>query len=121
MIQKVLIFTIGLFIAYGCASTKKVKDVSIGTWDYTIKNTPEGDLAGNFVIAKEAESYIGSLNSTQGSIALEDITVEDGNLKCNFDYMGYSIMMTGLFEGEAFTGKVSVDYNDFPMTAVKRP
>jgi hypothetical protein len=51
---------------------------------------------------------------------LNDVTVEDGNLKANFDYMGYSILMTGLFEGNTFDGKVSVDYNDFMMTATKK-
>jgi hypothetical protein len=28
--------------------------------------------------------------------------------------------MSGLFEANAFNGKVSVDYNDFLMTATKR-
>lgn len=108
-----------LFI-YGCAGTKKVTDISIGTWDYIIKDTPQGDLNGNFIIANEGDAYTGSLNSDQGSIPLEDISVEEGNLKCSFNYQGYEIEMTGKFEGKAFDGKVSVDYNDFPMTATKR-
>ncbi len=120
MLKKIL-FIVGVtFIAYSCASTKKAVDISIGSWDYVIKNTPDGDTQGTFIIAKEGESYMGSLNTTQGSVALDDVTVVDKVLKCTFQYMGYTIDMTGTFEGDAFTGKCSVDYNDFPMTAVRK-
>ena len=106
--------------AYACASSKKVVDASIGTWDYVVKNTPEGDLNGTLVIAKEGESYTGYMESTQGRLDLNDVKIENGNLNCNFDYMGYQILMTGLFEGDNFTGKVSVDYNDFIVTATRK-
>jgi hypothetical protein len=120
MVQKIFIFLVVAMVAYACASTKKVADISVGTWDYVIKNTPEGDLNGTLVIAKDADNYTGYLQTSQGRMDLNDVTVEDGNLKANFDYMGYSILMTGLFEGNTFDGKVSVDYNDFMMTATKK-
>jgi hypothetical protein len=78
-------------------------------------------LTGDFVIAKDSDTYTGMLNSSQGSLELQDVKIEDGNLSCNFDYSGYKIMMTGKFEGENFTGKLTADYNDFPVTAVKNP
>lgn len=118
--QKILIFIVAAFIAYGCASTKKVADASLGTWDYKITGTPQGDLDGNFVIEKEGDAYTGSLNGEAGSIPLEGVTVEDGKLKCTFDFQGYEILMSGTFEGSSYTGNVSVDYNEFPMTATKR-
>jgi len=119
--QKVFIFIIAAFIAYGCASTKKVVDISIGTWDYVIKDVPNaGDVEGNFVIVKEGDNYTGSLNGTQGSTSLDDITVVDKALNCTYDYQGYTITMTGNFEGEGFTGKCSAEGYDFPMTATKR-
>ena len=109
-----------MMVAYACASSKKIADASLGTWDYVIKNTPEGDLAGTMIIAKESDSYTGYLESTQGRIDLQDVSVENGNMNCNFDYMGYQILLSGLFEGASFNGKVSVDYNDFMMTATKK-
>lgn len=118
--QKVLVFIVAAFIAYGCASSKKVVDISIGTWDYIVKGTPSGDVEGNFVIVKEGDTYTGSLNGDQGSIPLENITIEDGKLKCTFDFQGYEVLMQGTFEGNSFTGNSSVDYNEFPMTATKR-
>ncbi len=120
MMKNIALLFIVAFFAFSCASTKKVADISIGTWDYVITNTPEGDMEGNFVIAKESDAYTGSLNSSQGSIALEDITVVEDVLKCTFDYMGYQVQMTGKFEGSSYEGTVSVDYNAFDMTATKR-
>ena len=118
--QKVFIFLIAAFIAYGCATSKKVADVSVGTWDYIVKDTPNGDVEGNFVIVKEGDTYTGSLNGDQGSIPLEDIEVEGENLSYLFDFQGMQLAVKGTIEGSAFTGNVSVDYNDFPMTATKR-
>ena len=118
--QKFLVFILAAFIAYGCATSKKAADISVGTWDYKITDTPNGDYEGNFVIAKEGDAYTGSLNTDMGSTPLEGITVEEDNLSCTFDFQGYEILMKGKFEGTNFTGNVSVDYNEFPMTATKR-
>ena len=118
--QKIFVFVIAAFIAYGCASTKKVVDISIGTWDYVITETPQGDLEGNFVIAKEGDNYTGSLNSEQGSIPLEDVKVVESQLSATFDFQGYEVIMSGTFEGASYKGNVSVDYNEFPMSATKR-
>ncbi|NJN25039.1 MAG: hypothetical protein HC819_03155 [Cyclobacteriaceae bacterium] len=120
MMKNVLIVFMAIFVAYACASTKSVSDMSVGTWDYLIKNTPEGDLTGNFVISKDGDSYSGAINAAQGSIPMQNVVVENGNMTSNFDYMGYTVNMSGKFEGTSFSGKVSVDYNDFPVSATKR-
>ena len=118
--QKVFIFIIAAFIAYGCASSKNIADVAIGTWDHIVKDTPYGDVEGNFVIVKEADAYIGTLNSDQGSLPIEELKIEEGKLSGVFYMEGMEIQMKGTFEGTNYTGVVSVDYNEFPMTATKR-
>ena len=118
--QKVFVFVITAIIAFGCASSKKAVDISIGTWDHVVKDTPYGDVEGYMIIAKEGENYTGSLNSDQGSIPIENLTIEDGNLKGTFYVEGMELSMSGTFEGTSYDGKVTVDYNDFTMTATKR-
>jgi len=121
--KKVLILVALAFVAYSCASTKKsVKavDISLGSWDYVVSNTPEGDVTGVMTLAKVGDVYSGTLNNSQGTTPLDNVTVTDKNLKCFFNYMGYNIEVTGLFEGDTFTGKCSVEYNDFPMTATRQ-
>jgi len=120
MIQRVFIFLMAALVAYACASSKKVADVSVGTWDYVVKNTPEGDLSLTMVIEKSDDAYTGYLESSQGRTDLKDVKIENGNMNCNFDYAGYKVLMTGLFEGDVFNGKVSVDYNDFMVVATRK-
>ena len=118
--QKVFFLAIIALIAFGCASSKKAVDISIGTWDHVVKDTPYGDVEGYMIIAKEVDNYTGSLNSDQGSIPIENLTIEDKNLKGVFYMEGMEIQISGTFEGNTYTGKVSVDDNEFSMTATKR-
>ena len=118
--NKYFIFIIATLITYGCATSKKVVDVSLGTWDYVVKDTPNGDVKGNFTIAKEGEAYTGSVIGEQGSYPLENIKVEGENLSCTFRFQEMELFIKGIIEGASFTGHVSVDYNEFPMTATRR-
>ena len=120
MIQRTLIFMIAVFIAYGCATSKKVVDISIGEWEYVIKDTPDGDVEGTFSITKDGDNYSGALHTAQGDAPLNNVLIEDDKLVSTFDYSGYTIDMTGVFAGDTFTGKCSVEYNEFPMTAVRK-
>lgn len=120
MIQRVMIFMIAVFIAYGCATSKKVADISVGEWEYVLRDTPNGDVEGTFTITKDGDSYSGALHTAEGDAPLNNVAVENNELTSTFDYSGYTIDMTGVFSGDTFTGKCSVEYNDFPMTAVRK-
>lgn len=118
--KKGLIFMIAIFIAYGCATTKKAVDISVGEWEYVLKNLPDGDATGTFTIVKEGDNYSGALHTDQGDAQLDNVVIENDELVATFEFMDYTIDMTGKFVGDAFTGKCSVEYNDFPMTAVRK-
>jgi hypothetical protein len=120
MIQKVLIFTFAVFIAYGCATSKKAVDISVGEWEYVLKNLPDGDADGSFTITKEGDKFAGALHTDQGDAVLDNVVIENDELVCTFEFMEYTVDMTGKFEGDSFNGKCSVEYNDFPMTAVRK-
>jgi hypothetical protein len=120
MTQRLIIFLMAALVAYACATSKKVADISVGTWDYVVKNTPEGDLSGIMIFARDGDTYTGYMENSQGRVDFKDVVIENGQINCNFDYNGYTVLMSGLFEANAFNGKVSVDYNDFLMTATKR-
>lgn len=123
MTIRAITFILAAMVAYACAPTKKVAQTptAVGTWDYVVKNTPEGDLSGVLVISHNGDAYAGYMQNSQGQVDLRNITIVDDQLKCDFDFMGYMILMTGVFADDNFEGKVSVDYNDFPVTAKKRP
>ncbi len=114
-------WSIGLMAltVFSCATTKNLES-AVGTWDYLLKGTPNGDVTGYFTIVKDVDKYTGVIYSDQGSNQLNNITIEKDDLRCEFNYQGYSIVMQGSFEGKDFNGKMTVDYNDFPLTATKR-
>ncbi len=120
MIRKTLIILIAAFAAYACAASKKAVDVSIGEWEYVIKDTPEGDVSGTMVIGKDGDSYTGKFVSDIGELPLQNLTIQDGQLNGMFEYTGYEIGVEGKFEGDSFTGKCVVEYMEFPMTATRK-
>lgn len=120
MKQSIFIFVIAGLMSYGCATSKKVADISVGEWDYVIKDTPNGDMAGTFTISKAGDQYSGMLRASGGNSPLNNVKVENDVLSSTFDYSGYTVSLTGKFMGDNFDGKCSVDYNDFQMTAVRK-
>jgi hypothetical protein len=115
-----VILLIAAFIAYGCAASKKAVDISVGTWDYIVTDTPNGDTKGNFTISREGENYVGTLSGEQGTYPLNNIKVEGNILTYSFSYQGMVLDIKGNIEGSSLTGNVTVDYTSFPMTATRR-
>ncbi len=117
-----LIFTVvAVIIGAGCATTKTTTSKYVGNWNYIVKNLPEGDIRGTMVLSQDGENFSGNLMSDDGSISLkmEDLKIENDNLSSYFYFQGMKIYMDGVFNGDNFSGKVSVDYNKFPVTAQK--
>ncbi len=119
MIKKVLLLAIIAVWVAGCASTKNATKSYLGNWEYTVKNTPEGDFTGIMVLSRDGDHYTGALKSSEGQTPFQNVVIDGNNLSCNFDYMGYNIILKGIFEGETLTGNMSVEYNNFPFTAHK--
>ncbi|CAM9917777.1 unnamed protein product [Chrysoparadoxa australica] len=118
--QKIWMIVVIVIVSFSCASSKKATDISVGNWDYTVKGTPNGNVTGYFMILKDGDNYSGSINGNQGSTPFETISILDKTLNATFDYSGYPVTMKGAFEGNTFTGTVTVDYNNFPITATKQ-
>jgi len=111
-----------LFVALlwlsSCASSKTMAYDPSGNWDYTVTGTPNGDVNGTMVISKDGDNYTGKLQSTQGGIDLEDLTIEGQTLNAEFYYSGTNLTLNGTFEGDSFDGKVAAgSYDSFDMTA----
>ncbi len=114
-------WTLGLIalMVFGCATTKNLES-AVGTWDFILKGTPNGDITGYFTIVKDIDKYTGVIYSNEGSNQLNNISIDNERLECNFNYQGYKVVMEGDFDGRSLDGKMTVDYNDFPLTATKR-
>ena len=105
-----------------CASTKVAKDphaAYLGDWDYVVDELPV-DIDGTFVISKEEGVLKAEMVNPMGEIVIEDITIEEGVLKAEFDVEGNFIELEGTFEGNTYNGGLFVQGGEFPMTMKKQ-
>ena len=106
-------------LLYNCAGTKKAKvDPYIGSWEYTAQ-TDNGNLDVVMKIEKAEDGYVGSLNSDMGSVDLQDLKIEDGQMTGWFEMQGYELSIKGTFEDTKFTGITSIDTYEMEMNATK--
>lgn len=113
--QLVIIVCIG--ILSGCAASKSAFSPT-GSWNYTVKNTPNGDTKGIMTLTKEGDAYSGNFQTREhGTFQMQNITMEGKTLTTSFSVRGATFRMNGLFDGDSFTGKISSEYGTFDMVA----
>ena len=105
--------------AMGNARAKKAIDPYVGTWNYVVKDTPNGTIEGELIISKSSEAYSAIINGDAGEVPLQDLLIEGNNIKGTFDYQGYEVQMKAMLEGDLLKGNMGVDYMTFPMEATK--
>jgi len=117
------------FIWAGCATTKTASTSKTtapaeasyaGDWDYTVADTPNGDVSGVMVLTKTEAGYEGKMESDMGELVLNDLTIVDNKLKATFEVQGMELEVAGTFEGSVYKGTVGLDDNVFPMNATKK-
>lgn len=112
----VIIFAV---VLAGCATSKIAKNGPGGDWDYTVMNTPDGDVTGTMTIQQDGEGYSGKLTSPAGTTELNNVTVEDQQLSSSFYYQGTPLQLSGSFSGDTFSGNVSASGQNFSMEATR--
>ena len=112
-----LIFT-GI-LASNCATSKKTTPGFIGNWKYTVYDTPEGDVSGEFIISQADNGYTGKFKVRGMTIDMQELKIEDDKIACYMWVEGYKVNFTGEFNGDDFEGTGSFDDNEFKFTAVK--
>ena len=104
----------------GCASSKTKVNPYVGEWHYTFPTMEGGEMNAVMTINEIENGYSGFLSSEMGSVDLQDLVIEDGQLTAKFDIQGYILTMKGAFEGETYTGTTNIEGNEFPMNATRK-
>ncbi len=116
------LFTV-LLCCYGCAtsnaSKQDAKNSPVGAWEYTVKNTPNGNVSGTMNIKQDGEAYSGNLSTNSGSIDLNNVTIVDNQFSSNFNFQGTPLQFKGAFEGDSFAGTVDTGGQSFPVEAIR--
>lgn len=101
-----------------CASSRQAANSPVGTWDFTVKNTPYGNVQGQMIIEQDGDGYAGELRSSQGTVDLKNIQINEGQLTSTFLMDGNNLSLEGAFEEDSFSGKVAAgSYDSYPITA----
>ena len=121
--KKYFIILLVAVIGFGCAGSKVVYS-PVGSWDYVVSGTPNGDVQGIMVLTETEDVLSGKFVSDQGDLPLENVNyTEEKQLTARFYFEGMEFSMTGTFEGETFAG--TIDGGDqiglFSMTANRKP
>jgi len=105
-----------------CASTKVAKDPHaqyLGEWDYVVEDLPV-DIDGTFVLSKVEGVLKAKMVNPMGELEIEDITIEEGVLKSEFDVEGNFIELEGTFTENAYDGFLFVQGGEFRMKMTKK-
>lgn len=115
----IFLFVLGIAVA-GCKSSKVTEESKyVGEWHYTFEM--EGtEYAAIMTINKAENGYTGALSSEIGGVDLDNLVIEDDNLKATYDIQGYVLELEGTFSGETFKGISAIEGYEFPMDATRK-
>jgi hypothetical protein len=120
---KNLLLLLAVVLAFSsCASMKLAKDPYapyVGQWDYVVEDLPV-DIDGTFIITNVEGVLMGKLVNPMGELEIGEVKIVDGALEASFDAEGNYVTLTGNFEGENYTGALTVMDTDFPMKMTKK-
>jgi len=100
-----------------CASVTPV-----GSWDYTITGTPNGDYAGTLIVTKIKKQYAATLNSQGGDLPFKKFAFDPKTKKSSgeFDYQGTPIYFDATVKENDMDGNVATDDAKFPFKATRK-
>lgn len=116
---KTLLALTMIVVLASCASNKNAW-TPVGTWEYTVSDTPNGDTFGTIIITEEDGSRVGKFRSPEyGDTDITDFNIDEDNLLTGKFYLaGMDMGISGTFEGETFSGTIDAGYNgSFPIVA----
>ena len=108
-----------MFAFASCASSRIAKDPHahyLGDWEYVVEDLPV-DIDGTLVLSKVEGVLNAVLVNPMGDLAIEGMTIVDGNLKAEFDAQGNLVELEGKFEGDVYNGFLIVQDTEFVMNA----
>ena len=103
----------------GCATLNQQPDPYVGQWNIEFSRLPQGDPNATITIAKEEGAYSGIITNSRGEFPMSDVVIEANNLSANFNYQGYSVAMTAVFDGTTISGQNAVNGRTFTFAGEK--
>jgi hypothetical protein len=110
-----------MFAISSCASMRVAKDPNaqyMGEWEYVVEELPV-DIDGTLVLSTEEGVIKTTMITPMGEMEIEGLTIVDGTLNAEFDAQGNIVELEGKFDGDSYSGFLTVQDTDFVMKAKK--
>jgi hypothetical protein len=116
------IYSLILIILVSACAASKVAIAPVGTWDYSIKGTPNGDYLGDCIVALAEGKYSVRIKTKDGDIDLRDPQFDKAAKKLtgNFDYQGTTVFFESITNGDTMTGSLMAGGSSFPFNATRK-
>jgi len=112
-----------LFLLTGVLSLSMTQSINknfVGTWDYEVTDTPNGDYKGQLVIEKDGKSYKGKMIADGGSQELRDLKIDGESMSFKIYAEDFDCKISLTRDGDTLKGEVDVDSESYPMSATKK-
>lgn len=93
---------------------------AVGTWDYevTIQGTSD---TGTIVISGTPDALAGTMNSSQGSMPLQDVSLSGNALTASVAVQGQTVRLSLTITGDTFSGVGELGPMSLPIRGTRRP
>ena len=105
------------FLISSCATMGPV-----GSWDYTVTGTPQGDYAGVMTVTKTEAGYSAKLSGQAGEITFDKFTFDRKTKKTggDFFYSDTPIAFSAQVDKDQMKGLMSTGDMEFPFNATRK-
>lgn len=92
-----------------------------GTWEYSVPGVPQGYDRGLMVITEDEEGLVVSIGPSEDYLApAQDVELKKKSLSFKVIVEYEEVVVTGEFDNDQFSGKVSYVEGIFDMTAQRK-
>ena len=94
----------------------------VGTWQYSVTGTPQGDYAGIMTITKSATGYAAKMDGAGGTIVFSKFSYskKDKKAEGDFDFSGNNINFSSQLNKDQLKGTMGTDGMAWPFTATRK-
>lgn len=92
----------------------------LGSWDYSVPGVEEGYESGTMLISEDGREYKVTLQLNEYSkVVAENVVYRKKEISFTIFVETEEIQVSGTFDGEKFTAKLSYSEGEFDLSAVR--
>jgi hypothetical protein len=114
------LFLIGLISSF-TIDAPAMKYSPVGSWEYSVPGVQAGYEAGTMTVIEDGKGYKVTLQLNEYfKVDAEKVVYKRKTLSFSFRVETEEILVSGTFDGDKFTAKLSCSEGDFDLTALRK-